>query len=187
MLCTWQRLGHHHTLLTRPPFHFNSTPCLIVYIKRYLCFVSVAPPGTMMCFCFLVGIFCLTLKLSCLEMVSALHMWSAISYIYTDCITCLEVLCSPICYSKRKLITSLGIIWLDLNVLCYCCSAYQQYLTKLQCWICYIWFGIACAQWYAFSDIVTVYVNKDAVIVFIPFYFCNKNVILFSHNWNKVV
>ena len=23
--------------------------------------------------------------------------------------------------------------------------------------------------------------------VFVPFYFCNKNVILFSHNWNKVV
>lgn len=48
-------------------------------------------------------------------------------------------------------------------------------------------FGIACARRNALSDIVTVYVNKEAVIVFIPFYFCNKNVILFSHNSNKVV
>lgn len=30
---------------------------------------------------------------------------------------------------------------------------------------------------YAFSDLVTVHVNKDTVMVFISFYFCKKNVI----------
>lgn len=31
-------------------------------------------------------------------------------------------------------------------------------------------------------SIIKIYVNEEPVVVFTPFYFCNKNVILFSHN-----
>lgn len=120
------------------------------------------------------------------------YKWSAISYIYTDWIICFQVLWLPLCYTQRKLIKSLCIIWFNLPVEMWLLVVVQDVNSSLKgsscCYEQALYaFGIACAQWYTFYDIVTVHVNKEAVIVFIPFYFCNKNVILFSHNWNKVV